>query len=196
MRFVFISSLVFTLLLGMSFQKSLHAKDEDRGSYSPRSKREGFYTALTTGQLYFTGNDRRLYHDAWVVGIKAGYDILQYLGAEAQMRFSGHDSTLTTASATVPTGFNVFQLLIGAKGGYPVLKRLKLSLSGGGGFFYTTPNLQKTTNATRALGYASFEMEYAMRIKGMSMGLDPSISLVKDLKSVIIQATGFVRYTF
>ncbi len=186
------------LLLGIlcvgSF--SVHAKDEELGNYAPISSREGFYAGLSTGKIFFTGSDRQLYTDAWVVGLKAGYDLFQYFGFELQLKYSAHDTTLLAPSATTPTAFTALQLIGAGKVAYPVLRRLKLGITAGGGFFYSTPSMQSIQSQARAMGYGSLDIEYFMRIKGMSIGLDPSIALVQNLQSAIIQTTGFVRYTF
>lgn len=163
----------------------------------PGADRTGFYAGLSTGQLYFTGRDRSNNKNAWVVGLKAGYDILQYLGIEAIAKFSAHETSLKTPSTTVPYGYNAYQLIGQLKGAVPLSRRFYFNLGAGGGLFYSDPNLNSSSGgASRGMVYGEAGFEYFMRTRGISIGIDPSMAAVKSLSSVIIQATGFVRYTF
>jgi hypothetical protein len=169
---------------------------EEQSAFHAPAVRKGFYTGLSTGRTVFTGLDRSLYKDGWVVGFKLGYDIFSYLGAEAVFKLSGHPSTLGTTSAAIPKSFFVYQYLLQLKGNYPITQRLHVELGAGSGFFYSSPNQNALTNANRAMFYGELGLQYFMRTRGISVGLDPSFSAVQNLKGAVIQLTGFVRYTF
>lgn len=168
---------------------------QEQSAFHPPAVRQGFYTGLSTGRTIFTGLDRSLYKDGWVVGFKVGYDISSYLGTEAIFKLSGHPSTFGTTSG-IPSSFFVYQYLLQLKGSYPITQRLHAELGLGGGFFYSSPNQNPLTNANRAMFYGELGLQYFMRTRGISVGLDPSLSAVQNLKGAVVQLTGFVRYTF
>ncbi|MDB5038929.1 MAG: hypothetical protein JWQ35_2457 [Bacteriovoracaceae bacterium] len=169
---------------------------EDTSVFHPAAVRKGFYTGMTTGRLFFTGNDRLLYKDGWVIGFKLGYDIWKYLGLETDFKLSGQPSTEGSIVANVPKSFFVYQYIAQLKGGYPITQRLYAEAGIGGGLFIGSPNMNRTVSATRSMFYAEMGLEYFMRTRGISIGLDPSIAGVANLQGAVIQTTGFVRYTF
>jgi hypothetical protein len=167
----------------------------EHSSIRPGAVREGFYTSLTTGELFFTGNDRLNYRDGWLIGLKAGYDIWKYIGFEGIFKFSGHSTTSSAVSiGQVATSFFVYQMLGQLKGAYPVTQRFHIDAGIGGGLWYSNPRMG--TQAGRSEFYGELGCEYFFRTRGMSMGIDPSIGAVTNLKSAIVQLTGFFRYTF
>lgn len=169
---------------------------EDHSAFHPPAVRQGFYTGLSTGRTFFTAGDRTSYKDGWVVGFKLGYDLWDYLGAEAVFKLSGHPSSFETTSQYIPKSFFAYQYLLQLKGSYPITQRLHAELGLGGGFFYTSPNLNSLNQVNRAMFYSEMGLQYFMRTRGISVGLDPSISGVQNLKGAVVQLTGFVRYTF
>ncbi len=199
MRYFSFISLLLVLTSSFFSQSNLRAAEEiseSGGAFHPPAIRQGFYTGLSTGKLYFTGNDRSLYKEGWVVGFKFGYDIMKYLGAEAIYKLSGHTSTSGTAVSTLAKGFFVHQLILQGKGSYPVTQRLHVSLGLGGGLFESSPNFNKNGDVHRTMFYGELGALYFMRTRGISIGIDPSFAAVRNLNSVVLQATGFVRYTF
>ena len=138
--------------------------------------------------------------DSWrsnqLVGLKSGYDIWKYFGIEGQFKVSGHDTTIGSTVGNIPFSFFAYQLVVQFKGMYPITDRLHIEGGLGGGLFYSSPNFNSNFSATRGSVYGEFGIEYFMRSRGISVGLDPSFTIVTDLKSAVIQATGFVRYTF
>jgi hypothetical protein len=187
--------IIAVMVMWLTCVSSAHAERE-QSAFHPAAVRQGFYTGLSTGRTIFTGLDRSLYKDGWVVGFKLGYDIWSYLGAEFVFKLSGHPSTLGTISLSIPKSFFVYQYLTQLKGNYPITQRLHLELGVGGGFFISSPNLNALTNGSRAMFYGEFGLQYFMRTRGISVGLDPSVAGVQNLKGAVIQLTGFVRYTF
>jgi hypothetical protein len=163
----------------------------------PGAHKEGFYSGISGGRVFYTGTDRTLFQDAWVTGFRFGYDFYKYLGVEAGFKISGHEATTGTGLITVPKSFFVFQGLAIVRGSYPIIKRLYINAGVGGGLWYSSPN-QKTTSssASRGMFYGDLGIEYFLRNRGVSIGLDPSLSAVQGLKGAVVQFTGFVRYTF
>ncbi len=190
MKIFFRAVIAFSLLISMK----LFAAQEL--TLHPGAIRKGFYTGLSTGRLFFTGDDRSLYRDGWVVGFKAGYDIIKYLGAEVLVKFSGHSSTTGTRLVNIPLSFFAYQLIGQVRGSYPITNRLYAELGLGGGLFMSDPNQNRNSSSNRLMFYGEMGFEYFMRSRGISVGLDPSIAVIKDLKSAVIQTTGFLRYTF
>lgn len=157
----------------------------------------GFYAGLTTGRLYFLNeNDRQVFEDAWLVGFKLGYDVWKYIGFETQLRFSGINASPQGESG-VPESFLSYQLIANARGLYPVTRRVSLVGELGGGFWYTAPN-QKANVGTQSRGMfvMGTGVQYFLKMKGFAMGIDPSLSAIQDLKGLVLQMTGYVRYTF
>lgn len=194
---------IFSVLsLAILFSFSVQAADEPlsgaerlQSDIRPGAKREGFYTALTTGQLFFTGNDRLNYHDGWLIGMKAGYDLWKYIGFEGIFKFSGHSTTSqAVSSGQIATSFFVYQFLGQLKGSYPLTQRFHIDAGIGGGIWHSSPKMR--TQSTRGEFYGELGCEYFMRTRGISMGIDPSIGAVTNLKSAVVQLTGFFRYTF
>jgi hypothetical protein len=163
----------------------------------PGAERTGLYTSLETGQLFFTGNDRLNYRDGWLVGLKLGYDIWKYTGVEFVTKFSGHDSTVKGKAEGRPTSFFVYQFLGQLKGAYPLTQRFHLEGGVGGGIWHSNSSmLPNVGDASKGIFYGEMGCEYFFRTRGMSMGMNPSIGGVQDLKSAVIQLTAFLRYTF
>lgn len=175
---------------------SLSSVSGEQKTIHKGAARKGFYTGLTSGRLFYTGQDRSLYRDGWVVGFRAGYDILKYLGIEGQFRFSAHSATTGTVLTNIPLSFFNYQVLGALRGAYPITQRLYVQAAAGGGLFLSSPNQNRNSNNSRGMFYGELGLEYFMRSRGISVGIDPSLSGVKDLKGAIVQATGFLRYTF
>lgn len=178
------------------FLVSLRVNAAQEITLHPGAVRKGFYTGLSTGRLFFTGDDRSLYRDGWVVGFKVGYDIVKYIGIEGIFKFSGHSSTTGTRLQNIPLSFFAYQLAGQLKGSYPITNRLYAGAGFGGGIFASSPNQNRNAGANRLMFYGEMSVEYFMRSRGISVGLDPSLSVIKDLKGAVIQTTGFLRYTF
>lgn len=161
--------------------------------------RRGFYTGVSTGSIYFLDeSDRRLFKEAWLVGIKAGYDIWKYLAVEAQFKFSGHNTSRAgTANQGIPHSFLTYQGIGLIKVLYPITRRLSVFADVGGGFWHTDPN-QKTVigSATRGMFTGGLGIQYFLRIRGLALGLDPSLSSIRDMNGLVLQTTGYIRYTF
>lgn len=191
------------LFLGLTFfylvATSLIAADssiDDRTIHAP-AKRQGLYAAISAGQLIFTGTDRLNYKDGYVVGLKAGYDVMKYLGAELVFKFSGHDASTNAVSQGRPTSFFVYQYLAQLKGAYPLTQRFHLDAGIGGGLWSSNKNMSpRIGQANKGIFYGELGCEYFFRTRGLSMGVDPSFGTVVDLKGVVVQLTGFLRYTF
>lgn len=190
----------YTVLLVMSVLIPLRlsaAAVEDSGQFEEGAQKVGFYAAIGTGMFFFTDQDRSQFADGWVVTLKAGYDFLKYLGVEAQFRTSGHENNIKTSSAGVEPSFFGYQMMGLVKGAYPITKRLYVGGGVGGGFWYTKPNMKPTVGqANRGMFVGEMNIEYFLRTKGLSIGLDPQVSAIKDLKSMAMQLTGFIRHTF
>lgn len=172
----------------------LQAQIDDRPDV-PR----GLYAGLSTGQIYFVdSSDRRLYDNAWLVGLKVGYDIFKYLSAEAQFKFSGHNtSPAGQVNQGIPSSFFAYQSLLAVKGGYPVLRRLTVFAEFGGGLWYTSPNQKANVGSqSRGMATAGLGLQYFTKMKGIALGIDPSIGLIQDLSGPVAQMTGYLRYTF
>jgi hypothetical protein len=160
-------------------------------------ERNGLYTGMTTGYLYYTGNDRLLYQDNWVVGLKAGYQIFRYVAVEALFKFSAHQANVISPTQGIPNSFFTYQTILQAKGSWHLTDRVRLNVGGGAGFFSTSPNQKSAVGGSmRPMGYGEVGAEYFLKMKGFSLGLDPSIAGVRDLKAPVVQLTGFIRYTF
>jgi len=173
------------------------ADDEKQSSTHPHARRDGFYSGITTGALFYTAGDRSLFEDGWVVGFKAGYDFIKYVGVEGMFKFSAHDSRFGSPAQGTPFSFMVYQYIAQLKGHYPITSRLRIEFGAGGGAFDSHPNQKRTVgDGMRGMGYGEFGVQYFTRIRGLSIGLDPSVAGVQNLKGAVVQATGFVRYTF
>ncbi|TVQ78641.1 MAG: hypothetical protein EA369_06465 [Bradymonadales bacterium] len=172
---------------------------ETRGANQEPPPR-GIYLGMTTGPIYFMGaSDRRLYGDSWVVGLRAGYDFFPYLGLEAQVRFSGHDTSrqLSEGPDQIPTSFWAIQGLAILRGSYPFTRRLSVSAEVGGGTWYTNPNQNpRLRGSYRLMATGGLGLQYFLRIRSLAMGLDPQLSIVQDLEAPVLQATAYIRYTF
>jgi len=193
MKLKWIASVIMLLALA-GFSRGLMSQEAvDDTQDVPR----GFYVGMSTGQIYFLNqNDRRVFEDAWVVGLRAGYDLIKYLSIEGQFRFSGHD-TSTQGQSGVPNSFLAYQGLGFLIGNYPVTRRLTLFANAGGGLWYTNPNQKEIVGtAYRGMFTAGLGLQYFLKVKGLAMGLDPSLSIIKDLQGAVLQATGYLRYTF
>lgn len=190
----FVKTCVFSLIFLFSAEMLLA---EENKVLHPGAGKQGFYVALTTGQLFFGKSDRALFKEGWVTGLKFGYDIWKFLGIETLFKFSGHHSTVGTQTVGVPKSFFVYQAIGQLKGAIPIFRRVFLEIGVGGGLWYTNPN-QKTTvgQVNRGMAYGEIGLEYFLRTRGLSIGLDPSLAAVQNLESPVIQATGFLRYTF
>lgn len=169
---------------------------EETGAFHPPAIRKGFYSGLSTGKLFFLGNDRSLYNEGWVVGFKLGYDIFQYMGIEAVYKLSGHESNIGSTQKSLAKTFFVHQIIAQLKGSYPITKRLHVDLGLGGGLFESQPNFNSNADVHRTMFYGELDIEYFMRSRGISIGLDPSLAFVRGMNSAVLQTTGFVRYTF
>jgi len=159
----------------------------------------GFYLGLTGGYWYFLNDvDRSTYGDAWVTGIKFGYDIFKYLSVEMQYRWSAHqDAQRGVAARTVPGSHWSHQAQLMIRGAYPISRRWTVSVEGGGGLWLTRPNIKPTISQDgRGIGTGGVGVQYFTKIKGIVIGMDPSMSLAQDLEGPIMQVTGYVRYTF
>jgi len=159
----------------------------------------GFYMGITGGYWYFLNDeDRSTYGDAWVTGIKFGYDILKYLAVELQYRWSAHqDAQRGVAARTVPGSHWSHQAQLMLRGAYPISRRWTVSLEGGGGLWLTRPNIKPTISQDgRGIGTGGLGVQYFTKIKGVVIGMDPSMSIAQDLAGPILQVTGYVRYTF
>lgn len=183
---------LFCVLLFMD--NSLWAQSEVTDEVDPP---RGLYLALSSGQAYFLDSaDRGRFKDGWIVGLKAGYDLFKYFSAEAHIKFSGHNTNVVGQSG-IPNSFFAYQLGGTARGNYPVTRRITLFGDLGGGLWYTSPNARQVVgNQARPMGTFGLGVQYFLRIRGLAMGLDPSVSIVKDLSGPIAQLSGFFRYTF
>lgn len=184
--------ITFVCLLG-SFSTSFANKK----TLHPGAHKVGFYSGISTGRVFYSGADRSLFKDGWVTGLKFGYDFIKYLGVEGIFKFSGHDAATGTQQTGIPKSFFVYQYILQAKGSFPVMRRLYLNMGLGGGIWQSSPNQKSTVGgASRSMLYGDLGVEYFMRTRGLSVGLDPSWAAVKDLKGLVFQMTGFLRYTF
>lgn len=159
----------------------------------------GLYVGLYTGMIYFLDQtDRTLFREGWLVGVKAGYDIFKYLQVEARLGFSGHNSTPEGISNPgIPRSFLAYQAQGFLRGGYPILRRLTLTADLGGGLWYTRPNQKRNVGQqARGMITGGLGVQYFIRMKGLSMGLEPSVSLIQDLQGPLATMSGYVRYTF
>lgn len=159
----------------------------------------GFYTGLYTGMIYFVNSqDRALFGEGWLVGLKAGYDIFKFLQVEARLGFSGHNSSPQGVSNPgIPRSFMAYQAQGFIRGGYPVMRRLTLTADIGGGLWYTRPNQKANIGtASRGMMTGGLGIQYFIRMRGLSMGLEPSMSVIQDLEGPIATMAGYVRYTF
>jgi|GEM_PF-3987030 len=157
----------------------------------------GFYAGLTTGNVYFLDSqDRQIFKDGWLVGVVAGYDVFKYLTLEGQFKFSGHNSS-PKGQAGIPTSFFAYQTAGVIRGGYPITRRITLFADLGGGVWYTNPNQKAVVgNAYRGMLTGGLGIQYFLKIRGLAMGVDPSLSVIRDMKGPVLQATGYLRYTF
>ncbi len=184
---------IFLMALGTS---TLEAR-EGSTSFHPEAQRQGFYASLTTGSLYFMGGDRLDFDDGWLMGLKLGYDVWRYIGLEGQMKMSFHNTSQCRVGATIPCSFINYQFIGMLKLNYPITSRLYAGAGAGGGIWYSDPNMKPTVGSnSRSIFSGTASLEYFMRTRGLSIGLDPTLSGVTDLKSVVGEVTGFVRYTF
>ncbi len=201
-RGFFLFVFAISLFGGLS---SLRAEEDLSSDTNPtqfddtRDVPRGLYMGIGGGYWYFTDSDDRfLFGDAWVTSLKLGYDIFKYLGVEVQYRFSGHqNSSAGVASRTIPQSHWSHQVLGIVRGMYPISRRWTVSLDAGGGLWLTRPNIKPTiTQDARGLGTVGLGVQYFTRITGVVIGLDPTASLGTDLNSPVIQASGYIRYTF
>jgi hypothetical protein len=185
-------SLIFVLT---SWNSSVFAAEEV-GQFASGARKQGLYSALELGGLFMLGLDRE-FSNGWVVGVKAGYDVFRTFGFEGFLRFSGHESNnLTVTSGVTPTFF-AYQVGGLFKGAYPITRRLFVGAGVGGGAFITHPNSKPTrTSATHGMFTAEVSAEYFMRTRGISLGLNPSISGIQNHKSAVLQASSYLRYSF
>jgi len=169
---------------------------EEVGQFTPGARKQGLYTALELGGLFFSGFDRE-FSNGWVVGVKAGYDIFRMLGLEGYLRFSGHQSNNWTQTSGVTPTFFIYQTGALLKFAYPITRRFFVGIGAGGGVFVTRPN-HKIGRTSGVHGMASGEgsIEYFTRTRGISFGLSSSISGVETHKSAVIQAATYMRYSF
>lgn len=201
---VLLGSLVLaTTFFGSNLYANSNANDEGANpasmrpsSFHPGAVRKGFYTGLSTGRLMYTSSERNLYKDGWVVGFKAGYDLWRYLGLEGLFKFSAHSSTTGSTLANTPASFFVYQAIGQLRGAYPILNRLYIQGAAGGGLYMSSPNQNSLYGSGRGMIYGELGLEYFMRSRGISVGLDPSFAFVQNFDGMILQATGFLRYTF
>jgi hypothetical protein len=191
----FKSWLLSLILVCPLLSSSLFAAEEV-GQFTSGARKQGLYSALELGGLFMLGLDRE-FSNGWVVGVKAGYDVFRTFGFEGFLRFSGHESNnLTVTSGVTPTFF-AYQVGGLLKGAYPVTRRLFVGAALGGGVFITNPNSKPTrTSATHGMFTAELNAEYFMRTRGISFGLNPSISGIQNHKSAILQASSYLRYSF
>jgi hypothetical protein len=187
----------FLILSVVSFLLLSTAQAEERAQFTEGAQKVGFYAAIGTGMMFFTGSDRLSFEDGWSVSIKAGYDFLKYFGVEGLFRTSGHESNVATISPGVQPSFFGYQFGLLGKVAYPVTRRLYLGMGAGGGFWYTKPNAKPLIGTgSRGMFIVEASVEYFLRTKGLSIGFDPSVMAVKDFKSVLMTTTGFIRHTF
>lgn len=161
--------------------------------------KRGFYSGLGTGMFYFTdATDRQTYRDGWLIAFKIGYDLFKYFGLETQYRLSFHDTAPQgTAQGSVPRSYRSHQLLGILRGGYPISRRWQTSLEAGGGLWVTAPNVKPNiSGAGRGQAYFALNIQYFFKMRGLGVGLDPSLSLVSDMKGPVLQASGYLRYVF
>ena len=169
---------------------------EEVGQFSPGARKQGPYTALELGGMFMTGFDRE-YSNGWVVGVKAGHDFFRFFGVEAYFRFSGHNSSNVTVTSGVTPSFFAYQVGGLMKGAYPITRRLFAGLGVGGGLFMTNPNSKPgRTGASHPMFLGEMSLEYFMRTRGISFGINPSIAAVQNHKSTIFQASSYLRYSF
>lgn len=188
---------LFVFLILSFFPVALWADDEEAGQFVPGAKKEGFYAAIGTGKFFFTDKDRSEFADGWLIGFKLGYDFVKYAGVEIIFRTSGHESNVKTVTVGTNPSFFGYQFGGLAKGAYPITRRLFVGGGLGGGIWYTKPNQKPTRGeASRGMFMGEMNIEYYLRTRGLSIGLDPSVSGITDLKSAVFQLTGFIRHTF
>ena len=159
----------------------------------------GWYSGLITGKWFFLNrDDRSLYGDGWLVGVKFGYDILKYLAIEAQYKASAHNNAPKGAAENpIPETYWGHQLQLMVRGCLPVTKRWTFSLDGGGGIWYSRPNIKPNiSEPSRYMASFGLGVQYFTRVRGTVIGIDPAISFLGDMKGPAVQATGYLRYTF
>jgi len=187
----------YFLVVCLFLTAPIFGAEEEVGQFAPGAKKVGFYAAIGTGRFFFTDADRAEFADGWIVGLKVGYDIMKYVGIEGIFRTSGHESNLRTVSVGTNPSFFGYQFGGLAKGAYPITRRLFVGGGLGGGIWFSNPNQKPTRGSnSRGMFMAEFDLEYYLRTRGLSVGIDPSIAAIQDLKSVSIQLTGFIRHTF
>lgn len=191
----FYISFIF-LLLSVGFGPGLvSAQIASQQEPPPR----GIYVGMSTGQIAFVNSqDRQLYGDSLLIGLKAGYDIFRYLSVEAQARFSGHQTSQAVGNPSgIPTSFLAFQGLGVLRGLYPITRRVSLTGELGGGFWMSDPNQRPTTgNRFRAMATGGLGLQYFLRIRGLAMGIDPQLSVIQDFTGPAVQTLVYLRYTF
>lgn len=186
----------FFLGLILSFGVTPLLAEEGKVLY-PGATGEGFYAGIQSGMLFYSGTDRSLYRDGALVGLKVGYSLFRWLSLETMFKFSGHNTTLGSQRVGAPKSFGVYQTLAQVKGGIPLWNRWQIGAGAGGGFFISSPNQRATAGtSSRVMGYGEINVEYFLRTRGLSLSIDPSLALVRDLKGPVIQFTGSLRYIF
>lgn len=203
MKYVVAFILLLSSLQGFAYAQT--TGEEERGGKEElriddvRDVPRGFYSALNMGYFYFTDeSDRSLYGDGWVVGIKFGYDIFKYLAVELLYRTSGHQNAPRgLAEESIPGSHFSHQFQGMIRGNYPISRRWTVSAEAGGGMWVTRPNIKPNIRQdSRGMGSFGLGVQYFTKIRGIVIGLDPSISIAQDLEGPIAQATGYIRYTF
>lgn len=159
--------------------------------------KRGIYFGAMTGEFYFLDSaDRARYGDAWLVGMKAGYDVLKYLSVEGRFKFSAHSANPVGLQNLPPT-FVAYQSQLVVRGGYPVFRRLTLFADVGGGLWISSPNILPTIgNAMRPMATFGLGFQYFTKMRGLTVGLEPNIGVIRDLNGPIAQLQGHLRYTF
>lgn len=189
-------AMLLTALSSLHAAEFAASKDPGPSSIHPGAVRKGFYTGLSTGRIFYTSTERTRFSDGWLVGFKAGYDIWKYFGVEGLFKFSAHSSTSGSPLATTPPSFFVYQLIGQMRGAYPLMSRLYLQVALGGGLYFSSPNQNTLKASNLGMLYGEFGLEYFMRSRGISVGLDPAIAIVENFDGAVVQLTGFLRYTF
>ncbi len=188
------------MALSSFFEESVFAvqnSDERIGQFSAGAQRTGFYAAIGTGKFFFSGLDRQQYSDGWIVAFKAGYDFIKYMGLELQFKMTAHESNVRTVNANVNPTFFGYQYNGLVKGAYPITKRLYVGGGIGGGVWQTDPNFQPNRgSSSRGLFVAELNLEYFLRNKGLSIGMDPSVGGIANIQSAVYQFSGYIRHTF
>lgn len=189
---------LLTILISFMLSFPLLAEEiEEAGQFEEGAQKVGFYAAIGTGMFFFTDKDRTDFGDGWVIGLKAGYDFLKYLGLEFQFRTSGHESNVKTVTAGNEPSFFGYQFMGLVKGAYPITHRLYVGGGLGGGMWITKPNAKGVRGkSTEGMFVGEINLEYFLRTKGLSIGIDPQITAIRNNKSIAMQLTGFIRHTF